>query len=84
MVLYLQHLVFRYFNINLLKFASKTGFLKLQKLSVQQQCNNGDCGLFGIANMVEIYYENNPEDLSYDQDAMRNHLEECFSSKEMC
>ena len=65
--------------------SSKKGFLKLQRLSVQQQYNNQDCGLFAMANMVEIKlcYGNNPEDLSYDQDAMRNHLEECFSSKEM-
>ena len=63
--------------------SSKKGFLKLQKLSVQQQSNNRDCGLFAIANMVEICYGNNPEDLSYDEDAMRSHLEECLLSKEM-
>ena len=63
--------------------SSKKGLLKLQKLSVQQQCNNQDCGLFAIANMVEICFGNNPEDLSYDQDVMRSHLKECLSNKEM-
>ena len=57
--------------------------LKLQKLSVQQQINDQDCGLFAIANMVEICFGNNPEDLSYNQDAMRNHIEKCFTNKEM-
>ena len=65
--------------------SSKKGFLKLQKLSVQQQCNDLDCGLFAIANMVEICYGNNPEDVSYDQDheSMRKHLEECLINNEM-
>ena len=62
---------------------SKKGFLKLHKLSVQQQINDQDCGLFAIANMVEICFGNNSADLSYDQDAMRNHIEECFTNKEM-
>jgi len=47
--------------------SSTKGLLKLQKLSIQQECNNQDCGLFAIANMVEICYGNNPEDFSYDQ-----------------
>jgi len=63
--------------------SSTKGFLKLQKLSIQQQSNNQDCGLFAIANMVEICYGNNPEDFSYDQNMMRNHLEECLLNKEM-
>ena len=33
--------------------------------------------------MVEICFGNNPEDLSYDQDVMRKHLEQCFVSKEI-
>ena len=53
--------------------SSKKGILMLQKLSTQRQCNDLDCGLFAIANMVDICYGNNPEDLSCDQDLMRKH-----------
>ena len=40
-------------------------------------------GLFAIANMVEICFSSNPEDLSYDQDVMRNHVQrnEAISQK---
>ena len=58
--------------------SSKKGILTLQKLSTQRQCNNVDCGLFAIANMADICHGNNPEDLSYDQDLMRKHLEKCL------
>ena len=61
--------------------SSKKGILTLQKLSTQRQCNDLDCGLFAIANMVDICYGNNPEDLSYDQDLMRKHLEKCLKTK---
>ena len=52
--------------------------LKIETLSVQQQEGTLDCGLFAIANAVEVCHGNNPENVRYDQKKMRSHLLECF------
>ena len=52
--------------------------LEIQTLSIQQQQGNYDCGLFSIANAMEVCLGNNPENVLYDQKQMRSHLYECF------
>ena len=53
--------------------------LNIKILSVQQQQGTVDCGVFSIANSVEVCMGNNPEHISYDQAKMRKHLLECFT-----
>ena len=54
--------------------------LEFEILSVQQQEGTLDCGLFSIANVVEVCLGNNPENVPYDQNKMRSHLKECFNA----
>ena len=57
----------------------KLSHLKVLKLSVQQQNGMLDCGLFAIANAVEVCYGKNPESTIYKQKEMRQHLFRCFN-----
>ena len=45
---------------------STQSFLEIEILSVQQQEGILDCGLFGIANVVDVCLGNNPENVQYD------------------
>lgn len=53
--------------------------LNIKILSVQQQQGMVDCGVFSIANAVEVCLGNNPEHITYDQAKMREHLFKCFT-----
>ena len=53
--------------------------LRLRRLSVQQQNGFQDCGLFAIAFAVEVCLGHNPEDSSFAQELMRQHLMKCLS-----
>lgn len=56
---------------------SSRSILNIESLSEQQQSGHLDCGVFAIANAVEVCLGTNPEKVQYKQDAMRAHLEEC-------
>lgn len=58
-------------------FASESS-LQVQTMSVQQQEGSKECGLFSIAMALEVCSGNNPESVSFRQDAMRAHLIDCF------
>ena len=48
--------------------------LKINVKSCQQQKNGVDCGVFSIANAVEILHGGNPELITYDVGKLRDHL----------
>jgi hypothetical protein len=47
-------------------------------MNCQKQEGGTDCGLFAIANAVEVVAGKNPENVIFDQTAMRQHLKSCF------
>ncbi len=59
-------------------------FLNIETLAVQQQTGSSDCGVFAIANAVDICMGTNPENVRYDQGKIRAHLEDCFIKKSLC
>ena len=50
---------------------------------IQKQKGTKDCGLFTIAIMTSLAYDENPSDVTYKQDSLRSHLIECFKNKSM-
>lgn len=61
--------------------SSSRSILNIESLSVQQQSGHLDCGVFAIANAVEVCLGTNPEKVQYKQDAMRAHLEKCLYAR---
>ena len=58
--------------------------LKINVVSVQQQTNGVDCGLFAISFVHHILSENcNPEDLRIDPVKLRPHLLRCLTANEI-
>ena len=53
--------------------------LKLQMADVQKQVGPNDCGLFSIANAVQLAKKSDPSKVKYIQCAMRPHLIKRFS-----
>jgi len=53
--------------------------LKLEMVNVHKQVGSNDCGLFSIANAVQLAKKNDPAKIKYIQCAMRPHLIKCFS-----
>ena len=49
--------------------------------NLQKQEGSTDCGLFAIAVMASLAHREDPSVIKYDQNKMREHLLECFSSK---
>ena len=49
--------------------------------NMQRQEGSTDCGLFAIAVMASLAHKEDPSSITYDQNKMRKHLLECFSSK---
>ena len=49
--------------------------------NLQRQEGSTDCGLFAIAVMASLAHREDPSSVTYDQNKMRKHLLECFSSK---
>ena len=48
-----------------------------------KQHGSTDCGLFSIAYAIDLLHGNNPQDYTYDQNKMRQHLITCFETKKM-
>ena len=48
---------------------------------LQRQDGSADCGLFAIAVMMSLAHKEDPSAVTYDQNKMRQHLLECFSTK---
>ncbi len=57
--------------------------LSLRIPRVQQQSGGSDCGIFAIAFAVHLLRGDNIEDIDFDQEKMRSHLNSCFL-KEKC
>ena len=58
-------------------------FFAVQKLSVLQQTETSDCGLFAITLAVETFFIKNVELVSFKQVAMHEHLYRCLESGEI-
>ena len=50
---------------------------------VQKQCGGDDCGLFAIANAVQLAKKQNPTEVNFYQYVMRAHLISCFEKGKM-
>ncbi len=57
--------------------------LSLRIPMVQQQSGGSDCGIFAIAFAVHLLRGDNIEDIDFDQEKMRSHLNSCFWRKKM-
>ncbi len=57
--------------------------LSLRIPRVQQQSGRSDCGIFAIAFAVHLLRGDNIEDIDFDQEKMRSHLNSCFWRKKM-
>jgi len=53
--------------------------LKLEMVNIHKQVGSNDCGLFSIANAVQLAKKSNPSKIKYIQRAMRPHLIKRFS-----
>lgn len=51
-------------------------------IDVPLQLGATDCGLFVVAYMTSLAFEN-PSDLRYNQEILRSHLLSCFSMKKL-
>ena len=51
---------------------------KVNVMSVQQQLNMIDCGLFAIAFATDLLYGNLPSNVSYEHEKMRQHVLICL------
>ena len=49
--------------------------------NTQKQIGSDDCDLFTIAVMTSLAHKENPSAVTYDQKNIRQHLQECFSTK---
>ena len=50
----------------------------INMVNVQKQEGSKDCGLFGIAMMTSLAYDEDPSSVIYDQSKLTLHLIECF------
>ena len=50
---------------------------------VQKQCGGDDCGLFAIANAVQLAKKLDPVQVKFHQYQMRAHLLNCFEKGKM-
>ena len=50
---------------------------------VQKQQGGSDCGAFALATMTSIAFNENPSEINYRQDKLREHLLECFVGQKM-
>ena len=55
--------------------------LDIHVKSVQQQNSGADCGVFAIAFSVSLLMGEDPETVSYDENALRRHLLDCLRTK---
>ena len=59
----------------------KNGSLIINEMSVQQQENSYDCGLFAIAFAFHLAQGDEPSALNFDCKKLRQHLVECFEKE---
>ena len=57
---------------------SQSHSFKIKVANVATQKGSTDCGLYAIAMMTSLAYNENPSNLIYNQQDMRIHLEQCF------
>ena len=53
--------------------------LKLEMVNIHKQVGSNDCGLFSIANTIQLAKKSDASKIKYIQRAMRPHLIKCFS-----
>jgi len=66
-----------------IKFLFKDEQLKVKMIEVQKQCGDDDCGLFVIANAVQLAKKCDPPKVKYLQYQMRVHLIKCYEKGKM-
>ena len=59
------------------------GNLKIYVATIQKQRGLNDCGVFSIANAVELAKKSDPAKINYIQWKMRSHLIKCFSQSKL-
>ena len=64
-------------------FSPDDGMPPYRLMKTQRQEGSNDCGLFAIANAIEIAGVNDPVDVVFEQAVMRNHLISCFESENL-
>jgi len=52
-------------------------------MSVQQQTGSTDCGVFVIAVMTSLAHDEDPSEIKYIQEEMRQHLLECITEGDL-
>ena len=52
---------------------STSSQFKVNAMSVQEQPNAIDCGLFAIAFATDLLYRNSPSNVSYEHEKIRSH-----------
>ena len=57
--------------------------LVVQMMDVQEQIGSDDCGLFAIANALSLCCGQDPCKITFRQDQMRQHLQDCLTSKKL-
>ena len=57
--------------------------LKIYMATIQKQRGLNDCGVFSIANAVELAKRSDPAKINYIQWKMRSHLIKCFSQSKL-
>ena len=70
-------------TVKSVKFLFKDESIKVQMTKVQKQCGGDDCGLFAIANAVQLAKKCDPAKVKFRQYQMRSHLINCFEKGKM-
>ena len=58
-------------------------YLGINNVSVQQQQNGSDCGIFAISFATCLVYFESPENVTFDIPKMRKHLAQCLRNRKM-
>jgi hypothetical protein len=64
-------------------YSGNNGNVSFERVKCQQQVGSVDCGLFAIANAVELLEGNNITGVVFDQSQMRNHLIKCLENDKL-
>ena len=52
-------------------------------MSMQQQAGSTDCGVFAIAVVTSLAHDEDPSEIKYIQEEMRQHLLECITKEDL-
>jgi hypothetical protein len=55
-----------------------TSVLTVKVMNCSKQIGSSDCGLFAIANAVQLMLNKDPVNVEFEQNFMRKHLHNCF------